>query len=62
MKNSERNTLQIKKIYDEFQAMKDTFSTEIPNKTRGVIKSLLKEINFFNKSPKPNDEVKEIII
>jgi len=42
--------------------MKNKFSTELPNKTRDLIASLLKEINFFNKSPSsPEGEVKEIL-
>jgi len=37
MKNSENNTLKIKKIYEEFQTMKNTFSIELPNKTKDLI-------------------------
>jgi len=68
IQNSENNTIMIKKIYDEFQTMKNKYSTEQPNKIKNLINSLLKVINFFegtDKSlplPKPNEEVKEILI
>jgi len=43
--------------------MENQFSTYQPNKTRDEINSLLKEINFFDKSPsKLNAEVKEILL
>jgi len=45
--------------------MKNQFATEQPNRTRGLINNLLKEISFFvdtDKSPaKSNEEVKEIL-
>jgi len=38
--------------------MKNQFSTEQPNKTKDIINSLLKELNFFDKSPpRYTDEV-----
>jgi len=35
--------------------MKNAFSIELPDKTSDLISSLLKEINFFNKSPSKLD-------
>jgi len=59
MKNLENNTLKIKRIFDEFQDMKNQFSAEEPSKNRDFAYYLLKEINFFEKSgPRLNDEVK----
>jgi len=42
--------------------MENQFSTYQPNKTRDEINSLLKEINFFDKSPSElNTQVNEIL-
>jgi len=38
--------------------MKNLFSTDAPNQTKVAIISFLQGINFFDNSPKPNDEVK----